>query len=537
MTSSSPVVRPFGDRALVVEFEHDLSPAINARARALARLLRDVPGVRETIPTLRSVLIVCDPLSADFTAIAETAVRIAGRLPPDSGKTDRVIEVPVVYGGEAGPDLSDLARRCGMAAGEVIRLHSAQEYLVYMLGFAPGFAYLGIVHDAIRVPRLSSPRLRVPAGSVGVADALTGIYPLQTAGGWRLIGRTPLAIYDPHRADPVTFRPGDRVRFVPVARADFPPPSREPSGAPRAPRHPIFEVIEPGLYTTVQDLGRPGYRALGVPGSGAMDAPSFRIGNLLAGNTADAAGLECTAPGPVLRVLDHATVVIAGADLSPSLDGAALEMWSPVQIRPGGILRFGAPRSGTWAYVAVSGGIDTPPALGSAATYVPGGLGGDAGRRALAGDVFGRGEGARRPVQDASARPPLPGGDVSVRVIPGPQEEWFAAGGLDAFWNGIYHVTVHADRAGLRLEGPVIAHRGTEEMLSDGMLPGAVQVPPGGQPIVIMPDGPTTGGYPKIGVVATADLRLLAQARPGTRVRFLRTSADAARAALREVMN
>lgn len=531
MTSgAAPMVRPFGDRGLVVEFEDELSAQINGRVRALAGRLRDAPGVVETVPAFRSLLIALDPLTADRDRLAEDATRIARGLPPDAGGAGRPMEIPVVYGGEAGPDLDEVARMHGLTVREAIELHSRQDYLVFMLGFAPGFPYLGVLPESLRAPRLASPRTRVPAGSVGIADALTGVYPLTTPGGWRLLGRTPLVLYDPRKPDPILFRPGDRVRFVPVTSAAFP---QMPLGtAPVAPAHPAFDVREPGLYTTVQDLGRPGFRSLGVPSAGAMDPAALQIANLLVGNPRHAAAIEITAPGPVLRALDRVTVAVAGADLSAALDGVEVEPGTPVTARAGQTLSFGIPRTGVWAYIAVAGGVDVPAVLGSASTFVPGGLGGAGGARLRAGDILGRGEKARRFPAPGAMALDIPRAEVVVRLIPGLQDAWFDEHARATFWDARFTVTANSDRAGTRLTGPAVRTQ-REEMLSDGMLPGAVQVPSGGQPIVIMPDGPTTGGYPKLGVVPTADLRLVAQARPGTHIRFAPTTVAEAVEALR----
>ncbi len=521
MTSNTdpPSVVPFGDRGVVVEFDDDLSPAINGRVRELARRVERIPGVAEVVPTFRSLLVVLDPSAPDRDALRATILDLSRRLPAGPGNTGRTIEIPAVYGGEAGPDLADVAQTCGLTTREVIELHSREPYLVFMLGFAPGFPYLGVLPAGLRTRRLASPRTRVPPGSVGVADLMTGIYPLPTAGGWNLIGRTSRVLYDPRDPSPVLLSPGDLVRFVPVSSAIFPdgpdsPPLAGPVGRP------AFQVRESGLYSTVQDLGRSGYRALGLPAAGAMDQSALQIANLLVGNAPAAAAVECTAPGPVLRAVDELTIALTGADLSPALDGAELEMWTPLEIRAGQTLSFGAPRRGMWTYVAVAGGIDVPEVLGSASTYVPGRLGGVAGRRLLAGDVLGRGEGARRFTAPGSISLDTPEDGAAVRVIPGPQEAWFDDGARAQFWADGFRVGVHSDRAGVRLEGPVVRSK-RAAMLSDGMLPGAVQVPGSGQPIVIMADGPTTGGYPKIGIVATADLRLVAQARPGTALRFV----------------
>jgi KipI family sensor histidine kinase inhibitor len=519
-------VRSVGDRGLVVEFADELSVGINARVRALGRALQGAPGVVEVVPTLRSLLIVLDPLASDRDRLADSAARLAQQLPKDSDDGGRLIELPVVYGGDAGPDLEDLARRCGLSAHEVVNLHCGQEYVVFMLGFAPGFPYLGILPKALQTPRLPSPRMRVPAGSVAIADGLTGVYPLSTPGGWNLIGRTPYLLYDPQAPDPIRCRPGDRIRFTPIASAEFPEPRS--AAAPQRPAHPVWEVRDGGLYTTVQDLGRVGYRSLGVPLSGAMDPASLQLANVVVGNIPSAPAVECSAPGPVLHALDDVTIAVTGADLSATVDGATLEVGTPIRVRAGQTLSFGAPRAGMWAYVAVTGGFDVPMALGSASSYVPGALGGV---RLRAGDILGRREGPTRFLARGAPSLPIPAREATVRVIPGPQDAWFEPTVRADFYRTTFTVSVRSDRAGIRFDGPPVRGQ-REHMLSDGMLPGAVQVPSGGQPIVIMPDGPTTGGYPKLGVVASADLRLVAQARPGTKIHFVVATVSEAVAAL-----
>jgi len=523
----SPSLRALGDCGLLVEFADELSVEINARVRALGQALHGVPGVVEVIPTFRSLLIVLDPVHADRARIAEDTMRLAQQLPHDAGERGSLIELPVVYGGNAGPDLDALAHKWGVTAHEVIDLHCGSEYLVFMLGFAPGFPYLGILPKALHTPRLPSPRTRVPVGSVAIADELTGVYPLSTPGGWHLIGRTPHRLYDPHASNPIRCRPGDRVRFTPIASAEFRDTLETPAPMPR-PAHPTWEVREGGLYTTVQDLGRVGYRSLGVPLSGAMDPAALQLANVVVGNAPGAAAIECTAPGPVLRALDDVTIAITGADLQATLDRATVERGTAISVRAGQTLSFGAPREGMWAYVAVAGGLDVPMALGSASVFVPGSLGGV---RLRAGDVLGRREGPTRFLTRRAPSLPIPGTEATIRVIPGPQDAWFEPEVLAAFYRATFTVSVRSDRAGTRLEGPKVRVQ-RERMLSDGMVPGAVQVPSGGQPIVIMPDGPTTGGYPKLGVVASADLRLVAQARTGVKIHFVPTTVSEAVTAL-----
>jgi len=523
----SPSLRALGDRGLLVEFANELSVEINARVRALGQALHGVPGVVEVIPTFRSLLIVLDPVQADRARIADDAMRLAQQPPRDAGGRGSLIELPVVYGGDAGPDLDTLAHKWGVTPREVIDLHCGSEYIVFMLGFSPGFPYLGILPKALHTPRLPSPRTRVPVGSVAIADDLTGVYPLSTPGGWHLIGRTPQRLYDPHASDPIRCRPGDRVRFVPIASAEFADTAETVAPLTR-PAHPTWEVREGGLYTTVQDLGRVGYRSLGVPLCGAMDPASLQLANVVVGNAPGAAAIECTAPGPVLRALDDVTIAITGADLSATLDRATVDRGTAIGVRAGQTLSFGAPRAGMWAYVAIAGGLDVPMVLGSASVYVPGSLGGV---RLRAGDVLGRGEGPTRFLTPRVPALPIPATETTVRVIPGPQDAWFGPEVLVAFYRATFTVSVRSDRAGTRLDGPKVQVQ-RERMLSDGMVPGAIQVPSGGQPIVIMPDGPTTGGYPKLGVVASADLRLVAQARPGVKMHFVPTTLSEAVTAL-----
>ncbi|MGH2399252.1 MAG: 5-oxoprolinase subunit PxpB [bacterium] len=523
---------PLGDRGLIVELGDALAPEVNARVRALAGRLRGLPGVEEAVPTLRSVLVIFDPLSTDMTLVAESVERHAAALPVESGTVPRVIEVPVVYGGGAGPDLEEVAAGGGLTPDQAVRAHREVQYTVYMLGFTPGFPYLGILPEALRAPRLPSPRLRVPPGSIGIADVMTGIYPLSSPGGWRLIGRTPLPIYDAFAPDPVLLRPGDRVQFVPVQGAQFP---ELPQARPlRTPDHAVLEVRTPGLFTTIQDRGRSRYRSLGIPPAGAMDPLALGIANAAVGNASDASALEFTAPGPALRVLDQITAAISGADLSAAVDGRPLERNAPVTLRPGQMIEFGAPRAGVWGYLAIAGSFEARRVLGSSSTFVPGMLGGSAGRRLRAGDVLGTaGVSSRRGRTFSADSVPLPRQEMTVRVIPGPQDEWLTEEARAGLLKEVYRISLNSDRAGARLSGRALAHRTTGDFLSDGVLPGAIQVPSGGEPIVIMPDGPTTGGYPKAAAVISADVRFVAQARPGTQIRFRAVTMDEALDALR----
>ncbi len=540
MSAAWPRVAPAGDRGLLVEFAPELSPETIARVHGAHRLLGDLPGVVETVPGLRSVLVVYDPLAVSFDEIAGRAEACARAAPPVPASDGALVEVPVVYGGTAGPDLEAAALACGLSPSQIVELHSGTDYLVYMLGFAPGFPYLGLLAPQLRMPRRPTPRIRVPAGSVAVADAFSGIYPQETAGGWHLLGRTPLRLFDARRAQPCLLQPGDRVRFVPVAGGsaalEAAAPDANASGMTpiSAPGRPVFEVLEPGLMTTVQDRGREGWRKFGVPASGALDRPALDAVNRVLGNLPGAAAIELTFPGPRLRVLSETEIAVAGADLTALVNRTALDPGEPVRVRPGDLLEFEPPRWGQWLYLGIAGGVEVPPLLGSRSAYARGGPGGPLGRALRAGDVLGLGE-----TSSARRRARRPGNTLTtrngpVRVVLGPQAGAFTAEAQAAFLGRAYTATAQRDRSGTRLAGSALGHRGSAEIMSDGLLPGAIQVPADGQPLVILADGPTTGGYPKMAWVIGPDLGRVAQAGPGTALRFEAVAVEAAHALIRE---
>jgi inhibitor of KinA len=208
-----------GDAALVVELGDEISPQVNRRIHDLVRVIdaRPVPGVVDLVPTYRSLLVYYDPLQTTSDALEQELLAIEAGLGDAKRPSARVVEIPTVYGGEFGPDLGFVADHAKLTADEVIRIHSDADYLVYMMGFTAGFPYLGGMSARIAAPRLQTPRTRVPAGSVGIAQQQTGIYPTDSPGGWQLIGRSPIRIFDQHRDPPVVIEAGDYVRFVPVS--------------------------------------------------------------------------------------------------------------------------------------------------------------------------------------------------------------------------------------------------------------------------------------------------------------------------------
>ena len=521
-----------GDSAIVLTLADAVDEAVVARVRRLAlEIERSRPhGVLDVLPAFASVTVHYDPivtggfaplvreLEHRVQALDETAIATAGR--------ER--EIPVWYGGEQGPDLHEVSAQHGLTAAEVIALHSGATYLVHAIGFLPGFAYLGGLPEKLATPRRSTPRTSVPAGSVGIGGAQTGVYPRQSPGGWNLIGRTSLPLFDPNRTEAALLQVGDHVRFRAIAE-----PEPATAGTPCVPETPNqntaleggpgsgIEVLEPGMLTTVQDLGRTGHRAAGVGLSGATDSFALRVANLLVGNSENAAGLEFTLIGPVL-LFRHDTIVAATGAVFD-----ALPPWRPVMIPAGTRLKLGSARSGCRGYLAVAGGIAVPEVLGSRSTHLRVGLGGYLGRALAAGDllptvasgrkVIGHWRIDQRILPAYSAHP-------TVRVVRGAQADEFEAD----FLPQSFTVSPQSDRMGLRLRGVAAQRASRRELLSAAVVPGTIQVPPDGQPIILLADAQTLGGYPQIAHVITVDLPLLAQLRPGERVSFREVSLEEA---------
>jgi antagonist of KipI len=301
----------------------------------------------------------------------------------------------------------------------------------------------------------------------------------------------------------------------------------------------VVHVIKPGLLTTVQDRGRWGYQALGVSVAGAMDHVSHRIANAMAGNPADAATIEITLVGPELVFEDERLVGVAGAEYEMTLDGQSVPPTGGFAVRPGDTLRFGQRVRGTRAYLAVSGGFDTPPVLGSRATHLPSAMGGLGGRALVAGDRLPCGAAMNRPSQAAFARAlpdaslgAVPEGAATLRVLPGPQADRFTNGALEALQSAPYRMAPSSNRMGFRLDGPLLRHTRGADVISDATPLGALQVPASGQPILLMADRQTSGGYPKLATVITADIRLAGQLGPGDTIAFAVCSRGEALAAL-----
>ncbi|WP_405216846.1 carboxyltransferase domain-containing protein [Agrococcus sp. Ld7] len=513
------------DTALLLE-----AADLQASMRLLPALVAaDLPGVTELVPGARTILVRFDAHRTTAAALRERLLAIAPGSAPSSDADPLVI--PIRYD---GADLEEVARLLGASPEQLVTRHLAASWTVAFMGFAPGFGYLVSDDPRFDVPRRASPRTRILAGSVGLAGRCSGIYPQASPGGWQLIGRTDLAMWDLDRDPPALLRPGTAVRFERAAREMV--HAAAPRAAPVDARW-MIEVVRPGAQLLVEDLGRPGLAAQGVAASGTADRASLREANRAVGNPPGAAGLEHAGGGAVLRFRGNAVIALAGARAdarvlvggrAPSL---AVEHGEPVAIEDGDELRVGALWDGHRVLLAIRGGLDVEPVLGSLATDTLAQLGP---APLAAGAVLplhgpSRGALAVEPLRSPHLPLPIAGETVEIEIVLGPRDEWFTAEATAALLGQEWLVTPHSDRVGLRLRGRTPLERAVRgELESEGTVTGAIQVPGDGQPVLFLADHPLTGGYPVIGAVVDRDLDLLGQLPPGARIRFHLAASQAA---------
>lgn len=543
-------IRSAGPCAWYVDVADAPSPESAVRLGALQRkLLAHAPAtVRDVVPGYTNLLVEfrlgADPerLRAWLRA-AEADLEGAHPSP-----TRRTVEVR--YGENA--DVDALTRRLGLPWERIAALHAGAVYTVAFLGFTPGFPYLLGLPEALATPRRTTPRTRVPAGSVAIAGEHAGIYPSASPGGWWIVGRTDATLFDARRWPPTEWAPGDEVRFVPAAggapgaaagettvdaganaageraaAAAAAPPgpgdeARAPLGDPAA--APVLEVLE--AWTPAATLqGAPRWRVghLGMAQAGALDPLALELANAAAGNAAEATALELLDLPLTLRALEPVTAALVSGGHRARLDGRAVPASEPfawpagatLELAPGG--RAHGSAQGRASYLALAGGLAAHRYGGSSSTDLRAGVGG--GRRPLrAGDVLGRaGAPARAPAPRTGPRlhPHYPR-RLLLRLHPGPQ---FAAETFARLTQTRFRVAGF-DRTGVRLEGPGLP-QAAPDVRSEGSPWGALQLPADGQPIVLLADRGRTGGYAKPAVVDVRDLWRLAQAPAGTEVAFV----------------
>ncbi|MBP2437673.1 KipI family sensor histidine kinase inhibitor [Microbacterium amylolyticum] len=503
-------MRRAGERGLLLE-----APSLAGVMALHARLLAEpLAGQLDAVAAARTVLVTFQ--TARHARRAEAIIPVL-EVPENEVAAGRDIEIEVEYNGE---DLADVADMTGMSVAAVINAHTDTPWRAAFGGFAPGFAYLADGDTRLQVSRRETPRTHVPAGSVGLAGEFSAVYPRASPGGWRLIGRTDAAMWDQRRDSPALVRPGDTVRFravratTTIASATRAQRSAEPDMSAPDSAHGL-QIDAPGPRSLVQDRGRPGHADLGVTASGAADTASALSANRLVGNDRDAAVIESLLGGLTVTARGDQVLALTGAIAGAHIGEEEIAFGSPFLLRNGETLTVGTPDHGLLTYVAVRGGIDVPAFLGSRSADTLSGIGTPA---LAAGQMLAVGSSTA----GAVGAPEEPATETrTLRVIPGPRTEWLPDGEFDAFLGMSWVVSDEVNRVGIRLESAAdgrALRRRQGELPSEGMVRGAIQVPPSGMPVIFGPDHPVTGGYPVIAVVIDTDAA--AQLRPGESIRF-----------------
>lgn len=493
---------------------------------ALFDSLSAVPekGIEEIIPAARTLLVRFCPRETSLASLAEKIARHS--LTQRAARSSQQVTIPVHYNGE---DLPALAELLGIEVQALIRRHQESVWNVAFTGFAPGFAYMVSDAGGWQTPRRSTPRTRIPAGSVALAGEFSGIYPQASPGGWQLIGQTELKMWDLSREQPALLMPGAQVNFIDAAKStktvSLPArvlPQSLPEGAGAT-----LTVLATGLQTLWQDNGRAGRAGMGLSESGAMDKSALHAANRIVGNPANSPCLEIMQGGFRARVTGDVVISVTGAQCPLTLRTAqgeryAVDGYRPLNLATGDEIHVGAPARGLRSYLAVRGGFIVPQSLGSAA------------RDSLAlvgpeplgvGDILATGAHSNPgPVQLTELPPsplPTPEDTVTLDIVLGPRTDWFTVQALELLTAQPWRVTPQSNRIGLRLAGEQpLARSQPQELPSEGTCSGSIQVPASGQPVLFLHDHPLTGGYPVIAAVAEYHLDLAGQIPPGASIRF-----------------
>ncbi|KPF55268.1 5-oxoprolinase/urea amidolyase family protein [Rhizobium sp. AAP116] len=487
-----------------------------------------VDGVVDIVPAARTLMIRFRPetLTAERLAAAISTRDLSAKIPP----SDMLVEIPVSYDGE---DLQDVADLTGLSIAEVIERHTASEFTVAFCGFAPGFGYLVGGDPMLQVPRRQSPRTKIPAGSVALAGAFSGVYPQASPGGWQIIGTTPLKMWDLTREPPALFQPGYRVRFFDLAKrtqtvttsvtSDVAPPPVIEHAASTS-----IRVTAAPMPALVQDLGRFGQTGQGVSSAGALDQGAFRAANRTVGNPVGAACLEIALGGFSFEISGPGVMALTGAPCPVAIldaKGRVTEAssYQPISLEAGDRVTLGFAARGARSYLSFRGGIDVAPVLGSASTDTLAVVGPEAvGLGAVL--AIGTSERGLSPVsltESPAFDCPTPGDIVTLDVVMGPRSDWFTEHGIATLASQVYDVTPQSNRVGIRLSGPESLERKDKaELPSEGTATGAIQVPHSGQPVLFLADHPLTGGYPVIGTVAEYHLDLAGQIPVNAKIQF-----------------
>jgi len=541
-----------GDAALMVDFR-GRDNALSTVHRLCERLLTNrPPWLLDVIPGIDTLLVCLSFQSLEYQQIRSSAraylqsalqeISSSKKLPE---KNELVYRIRVCYDPEIAPDLLSSAQQCKLTVREFINRHKNSQTYVDILGFVPGFAYCSGLDPSLRLPRLETPRTAVPAGSVAIAELQTGLYPQSTPGGWNVIGRTPDILFDAARVPPNLLTAGARVEFIEINLDEY--KKIQSDLAKKIPRieesasdaNNTVEVLSAGSLTTIQDLPRYGYAHLALSSGGPVDLDSAALANALIGNPFNAVGLEITGVGPRLLFHVDAWVAWVGAPCEAKIDDKRILGNRPVRICQGQTLSFSSIQQGYRIFLAIAGGIDVQSILGGGGSHLSAGIG---------KKPIQKGELLRLSHAQLSDRVPLLKNmvdsgmnstkwSIASPIIPSPKTQFIHAipslhfdllspKEQDLLWKTVWTVSSQGNRMGMRLDSHFKITSPISGIASQGVWFGTVQLPPSGQPILMLSEHQTTGGYPRLLEVVSSERSKLAQMKPGDKFQFIRTTLD-----------
>lgn len=507
---------PLSEYAITFQLGDTLSEEVYQIISRLNFAIKKKPfeGFVETIPAYTTLTVFYNPVLlsdeqvSNYDYICDYVSKLLNNLPRTDTQKKEIVEVPVCFDVEFAVDLPLIAQEKGLSETEIIDVFLSRTYMIYMMGFLPGFAYMGEVPPSIATGRKAMPRSMVEAGSVGIAGKQTGIYPINSPGGWQIIGRTPLKVFDINRKDAILFKSGDNIQFYAISKEEYFKTKQQIVKEPETFSSPDIIILKGGVYTTIQDTGRHGYRALGVPVGGAMDVLSHHEANAIVGNNMHDATLECTMGGLVLAFKMKTYFSLSGSGKA-FLNGTEVAYYVPHKVKEEDVLEVKYYGIGFRTYIAVKGGFAGKKIMDSRSAIPKIGIG----ELLTKNQTLEIGKPNNRPLKSLPKR--AFDNAKSIRIFAGNEIDWLTENAKQYLLSNSYKISNNSDRMGYHLESEPLELKQKKEMLSTAVCPGTVQLTPNGQLIILMNDCQTTGGYPRVGQVAEVDLPVLAQMKSG----------------------
>ena len=542
--NESSILLSFGDR--INEEVHTLV----MQAKAVIES-KSFPGFIETVPAYTTLAVYYNPVEVEKTneTISATVIQILQATLEKNTTTQfshkgSFVEIPVCYHPAFAADLNTTADSLKLSVEELISIHSGKTYKVFMIGFTPGFPYMGIVDERIFTQRKTQPRLKIEPGSVAIAGNQTGIYPFATPGGWNIIGRTPLHLFDRNCSNPFLLKAGDEVKFKPITKDEFEKYITTGNFVERNSttllslstkksdeNKQIIQIEQCGFLTTLQDTGRSNHLQFGISKAGAMDGYAIQLANTLVGNETTATVLEMTQSPHRFRFIKDTLVAFTGGGLQPQLKEYPLPINQPLFIPAGAIVECKQQLPGFILYLAVAGGFDADEFLDSRSTDLLIKAGGYEGRSLRKEDSLMQ-HNTLTTLQQQLFKILKAGATVeiniehssftsnTIRVLRGIEWSYLDDTSTQIFSKASFSIGSQSSRMGYRLNEKILKTNKNCEIISSPVTQGTVQLTPSGEMIILMADAQTVGGYPRIAQVCAADLSLLAQKKPGDSIQF-----------------